>query len=229
MTIRKNLVLAGVIMKPIALLIFDLDGTLVNTLEDITSSVNYTLDRLGRQPLPLDTVRRYVGDGIETLMMRSLGGQAEGIDDAVAIYKEHHRANLVVRSTLYPSVRETLEYFKSLPMAVISNKTREFVDPLLDSLGIIGYFKTVIGADSGLPLKPAPDTVRKLVAETGAARDRTVIVGDGTTDIRAGRAAGVITCSVTYGFRSEDELRKTGPDYVIHALSDLKELFVPAT
>ncbi len=214
-------------MKSIGLLIFDLDGTLVNTLEDIAASVNYTLGRLGRQPLSLDTVRQYVGDGIEALMMRSLGGQTERLSDAVTIYKEHHRQNLVVRSSLYPFVRETLEHFKAIPMAVISNKTMEFVSPLLDRLGINGYFRMIIGADFGLPLKPAPDSVQRLMAEFGVPREQTLIVGDGTTDVRAGRAAGVITCSVTYGFRSESELRQAGPEYVIRELADLKKLFTP--
>ncbi len=214
-------------MRPISLLIFDLDGTLVNTLEDIAASVNFTLQKLGRPVIPLDAVRQYVGDGIEMLMTRALNGRDELLADAVGIYKVHHSRNLVVRSRLYPSVVEMLEYFHAIPMAVISNKTSEFVQPLLDGLKISDCFRMVIGADSGLPLKPAPDAVRKIAAVFKAPNDRTVIVGDGTTDVRAGRAAGVITCSVTYGFRSEEELRKAGPDYVIHSLSELKTLFSP--
>jgi phosphoglycolate phosphatase len=214
-------------MIPISLLIFDLDGTLVNTLEDIALSVNYTLAQLGAEPIALDAVRQYVGDGIEKLMERSLGGRTERLDEAVAVYKDHHRRNLVVRSHLYPSVRETLEQFKALPMAVISNKTMEFVGPLIDRLGIGTYFKLVIGADHGLPLKPAADAVQLVLSKFNVPKERAVIVGDGTTDVRAGRAAGVITCSVTYGFRSEEELRKAGPDHVIHAFADLKRLFMP--
>ena len=216
-------------MIPISLLIFDLDGTLVNTLEDITASVNYTLDRLRRPALPTDTVRQYVGDGIEMLMTRSLGGATERLADAVTIYKEHHRQNLVVHSSLYPAVRETLEYFSSIPMAVISNKTMEFIRPLLDDLGIGRYFRLIIGADFGLPLKPAPDSVQRIMAEFNVPKDRTLIVGDGTTDIRAGRAAGVMTCSVTYGFRSENELWTAGPDYLIHDLGELTKMFIPGT
>jgi phosphoglycolate phosphatase len=212
-------------MIPISLLIFDLDGTLVNTLEDIAASVNYTLARLGSPLLPLDTVRQYVGDGIEMLMSRSLGGRERRLDDAVSLYKDHHRRNLVVRSALYPSVRETLEHFKSLPLAMISNKSAEFIGPLLDGLGIGRYFKLIIGADAGLPLKPAPDAVLRILSELRVRQERAVIVGDGTSDILAGRAAGVLTCAVTYGFRSEDELRKAGPDYLIHELSELKTLF----
>lgn len=215
-------------MKPIGLLIFDLDGTLANTLQDITASVNHTLVRLGRSPLPIETVGRYVGDGLEMLLTRALGGQSGPIEDAAAIYIEHHRRNLVVSTSLYLAVKETLEYFKSLPMAVITNKTREFSEPLLDRLGIRQYFRMIIGADNGLPLKPAPDSILKILNEVGVAKQRTVIVGDGTTDVRAGKAAGIITCSVTYGFRSEEELRKAGPDYVIHDLSELKKLFIPA-
>jgi len=214
-------------MIPISLLIFDLDGTLVNTLEDIADSVNYTLGHLGHEPISLDAVRQYVGDGIETLMARALRERKEPLAEAVAVYKEHHRRHLVVRSSLYPSVRETLEYFKDLPMAVISNKTMEFVGPLIDRLGISRYFKLVIGADHGLPLKPAPDAIQLILSKFTVPKDRAVMIGDGTTDVRAGKAAGIITCSVTYGFRSEAELRKAGPDHVIHAFEDLKRLFAP--
>lgn len=212
-------------MKSISLLIFDLDGTLVNTLEDIAASVNFTLQKLGRPLIPLDAVRQYVGDGVEMLMSRALGGQDDLLTDAVGVYTVHHSRNLMVRSRLYPSVKDTLEYFQALPLAVITNKSSAFVRPLLEGLGIARYFRKIFGADSGLPLKPAPDAVRKIMAELKAPKERTVIVGDGATDVRAGKAAGVITCAVTYGFRTEEELKKAGPDYIIHDLSELKDLF----
>jgi len=213
-------------MIPVSLFIFDLDGTLVNTLEDIAASVNYTLTRLGNKPIALDAVRQYVGDGIGMLMGRALGGNTAHLDDAVVIYKDHHRRNLVVNSSLYPTVRETLEHFRSVPMAVVSNKAMEFVGPVIDRLGMGQFFKRIIGADYGLPLKPAPDAFQLIMSEFKAPKERTVIVGDGTTDIRAGKAAGIITCSVAYGFRSEEELRKAEPDHIIHEFSDLKQLFI---
>ena len=188
--------------------------------------MNYTLARLGNRPIPLDAVRRYVGDGIEMLMTRSLGGSTARIDEAVAIYKDHHRSNLVVHSSLYPTVRETLEHFSSLPMAVVSNKSMEFVGPVIDRLGIGRFFKRTIGADHGLPLKPAPDAFQLIMSELMVPKERTVIVGDGTTDVLAGKAAGIITCAAAYGFRSEEELRKAGPDHIIHEFSDLKKLFI---
>lgn len=214
-------------MRPVRLLIFDLDGTLVNTLEDITASVNFTLSRLGRPLLPMDTVRQYVGDGITILLSRSLGDHVELLDDAVGIYTVHHSKNLVVRSRLYPGVHGTLEHFQGIPLAVISNKADDLVRPLLERLGIAGYFRVVLGADAGLPLKPAPDAVIRVVSDLGAPKDQTVIVGDGATDIRAGKAAGVITCAVTYGFRSGEELQAAGPDHVIHAFPELTRIFQP--
>jgi len=213
-------------MKSIRLIIFDLDGTLVDTLEDIAHSVNFTLGRLGRPLLHLDTVRQYVGDGLEMLLTRALGGHTDLLQEAKGIYKEHQSRNLVVSSRLYPGVKETLEHFRSLPMTVVTNKTLEFSEPLLEQLGIRPYFGMIIGADSGLPLKPAPDAFRSIMNHLAVPKDRTVVVGDGTTDILAGKAAGITTCSVTYGFRSEEELRRAGPDHVIHAFSELKDLFV---
>jgi len=216
-------------MQQISLLIFDLDGTLVDTLDDIAASVNHTLERLGHDPIHRDTVRHYVGDGIETLMSRCLRGQVARLDEAVAIYKEHHARNLVRHSKLYPGVRETLEHFKPLPMAVVSNKAMAFVGPLLDRLAIGRYFTMVLGADLNVPLKPAPDALLRIMAYSNAAKELTVIVGDGTTDILAGRAAGIITCAATYGFRTEKELRLVRPDHVIHEFPDLKKLFTATT
>lgn len=212
-------------MKPIRLIIFDLDGTLVNTLEDLTDSVNFTLGHLGRPRLHLDAVRQYVGDGMEMLLTRALGGHTDLLDKAKDIFTDHQSRNLVVSSRLYPGVEETLEHFRSLPLAVVTNKTLEFSEPLLEQLGIRPYFGMIIGADAGLPLKPAPDAFLSIMKGLAVPKESTVVVGDGTTDILAGKAAGITTCAVTYGFRSEDELRKAGPDHVIHEFSELKQVF----
>ena len=212
-------------MRTIHLLICDLDGTLVDTLEDIAQSLNFTLGSLGRPQLPLERVRQFVGDGATMLLTRALGGRTDLLEEAKDIYGGHHARNLVVRSHLYPGVRETLEHFRPLPMAVVTNKTLAFSEPLLEQLGIRPFFSRVLGADEGLPLKPAPDAFQKIMNDLGIAKEQTAVVGDGTTDILAGRAAGITTCAVTYGFRPEEELRKSGPDHVIHAFPELTGLF----
>ncbi len=213
-------------MKSLSLLIFDLDGTLVDTLDDITASVNYTLARLDKKPLLRESVRQFVGDGVERLLARAFGTDNPP-PEAVSLYKSHHRAHLIVNSRLYPSVRETLEYFRSIPLVVISNKSSEFVMPVLERLGIRSCFAECFGADSGLPLKPAPDLVLHALSRFSAAKEAAALVGDGTTDIRAGKAAGIITCAVTYGFRTETELRSLNPDYVVRDLAELKTIFQP--
>ena len=157
-------------MKPIRLIIFDLDGTLVDTLEDIAHSVNFTLGRLGRPLLHLDTVRQYVGDGMEMLLTRALGEHTDLLEEAKGIYTVHQSRNLVVSSRLYPGVLETLEHFRSLPMAVVTNKTLEFSEPLLEQLGIRPYFGMIIGADTGLPLKPAPDAFLSIMKNSRSRR-----------------------------------------------------------
>lgn len=215
-------------MIPINLLIFDLDGTLVDTLDDIAASVNHALAGLEMGQISRDAVRQFVGDGAEALITRSLGANTGFLAQALTAYKDHYRRNMAVRSALYPGVRETLEHFRTIPLAVISNKAGEFVGPVLEQLGIAPYFRTALGADHGLPLKPAPDSIFQIMTEAGASKERTVIVGDGTADIAAGKAAGIITCAVTWGYRPEPELRNLAPDYVIQRLTDLQHMFAPS-
>jgi len=170
-------------------------------------------------------VQQYVGGGIEDLLTRSFGDHPVDLAGAVQIYKEHHGLNLVVRSVLYPGVIETLAYFHAIPKVVLSNKSLEFVAPLIERLGLAPHFQALVGGGQGVQLKPSPDSVLQLMARFRVPRERTVMVGDGTTDMIAGKAAGVITCAVTYGFRSEEQLRKTGPDHMIHRFSELKTFF----
>lgn len=215
-------------MQPIRLFIFDLDGTLVDSLEDITTAVNYTLQKLGRPVIPLARVREFVGDGVGTLLSRALGDSQEFLEDAKGIYTVYHSRNLVVRTRLYPGVKETLERFRAAPMAVVTNKPVVFSEPILEQLGIRGLFRVIIGADSGLPLKPEPDAFKKLMADLAVSPAETVVVGDGITDMRAGKASGVITCAVAYGFRAEEALRRERPDHLIHAFPELSTLFAAA-
>ncbi len=215
-------------MESLSLLTFDLDGTLVDTLDDIAASVNHALARLGQKTVPKEDVGRYVGDGIEATLTRSLGGSTLHLAQALDLFREHYRRNMLVHARLYPGVREVLEYFGPIPKAVISNKSMEFIVPVLDGLGIARYFRTAIGANRGFPLKPAPDSLNSVMARFGVSRQRTAIVGDGTADMLAGKAAGIITCAVTYGYRSENELRAIDPDYMVHSLLQLKTFFFPA-
>jgi phosphoglycolate phosphatase-like HAD superfamily hydrolase len=108
---------------------------------------------------------------------------------------------------------------------VVTNKGRAFSEPLLDQLGIRRYFMMIVAADDGVPLKPAPDALLRIIDRLAVDKGLSVMVGDGVQDMEAGKAAGITTCAVTYGFRSEDTLRRAGPDHLIHSFPDLRTLF----
>ena len=207
---------------PIDLLLFDLDGTLVDTLHDLWRSTNVVRRGLGLPPLSLRAVRRHIGHGGR----RFVGGVLpvavrRRYDEAVGIFWAHHRAHLLDRSRLYPGVVETLRHFRRTPKAVVTNKALGLALPILKGLGIARSFRAVLGGDSLALSKPSPDPIWKLLEDFGVPADRALTVGDSEVDIRAGHAAGIHTCAVTYGYGSPADLRAARPDFVLHHLSDL--------
>ena len=206
----------------IDLLIFDLDGTLVNTVHDIWRSTNVMRRALGLPPLSLRAVRSHIGHGGRRVLEKVLPpALRHRRDEAVGIFWAHHRAHLLDRSRLYPGVAETLRRFRRTPKVILTNKALGLALPLLKGLGIARHFRAVLGGDSLALAKPSPDPIWKLLEDFGVAADRALIVGDSEVDIQAGRAAGIHTCAVTYGYGSPADLRAVQPDFVIHRLSDL--------
>ena len=184
------------------LVIFDLDGTLVNTLADLTASVNVALKAFDRPILSVEDVRKYVGDGARKLIERALNFPApDQLDSGMTLFQEHYIKNVCVGSYLYPNVRETLNGLNGQRLSVFTNKPVNMANLLLTALDIAGYFDPVIGGGIGIPLKPAPDGVNYLCQSCGVAPERTLMVGDSVTDIQAGQLAGTATCAVSYGFR----------------------------
>ncbi|GFE58191.1 HAD family hydrolase [Geobacter sp. AOG1] len=209
----------------IKLIIFDLDGTLVDSLDDLTDATNHMLSLLGRPTLTSESVRQLVGQGARRLVERALvnGTEAEverGIDAFLTYNGEH----LSDRSRLYPGVRETLEVLHGigLPLTVISNKNVALCRGLLKVLGLEGYFAAVLGADS-LPFrKPSPEPLLKLLRDFRTSPATAIMVGDSINDVAAGRGAGVVTVGCTYGYGDLAELRDA--DYRIDELPQLLKL-----
>lgn len=213
-------------MLALDLLIFDLDGTLVDTRQDLTNSVNYTRSRYGLPPLTLAQVMQQVGDGMRKLLERSLPDAGpEEIKQAIATFREHYGEHLLDHSQLYPGVEETLQHFRSKKLAVLSNKPEEFTRTMVDKLGIGQFCQAVLGGDSVGALKPSPEPILYLLEHLEADPDRCIMIGDGPTDIEAGRVAGAWTCAVTYGFRTRDVLLACDPDFLIEDIAELKNLF----
>jgi phosphoglycolate phosphatase len=209
-------------MYAVDLIIFDFDGTLADTREDLAASVNYALRELDLPELPVDTIIGFVGEGITPLMARILGPARETLlDEAVARFTKHHRDHLLDNTRLYPGVLEVLEHFREKKKAILSNKSYEFTAKIAEGLGIADYFALILGGDSTPDRKPHPGPVEKVLETLGVKRERTAMVGDSPLDVSAGKRAGLLTCAVTYGFRPREELIRAGPELL---LDDIREL-----
>ncbi len=208
------------------LIIYDLDGTLVDTLQDITSAANHMLSRLNAPLLTSDRVRRFVGRGIQQLVAECLNtDDPQRIQEGLGIYRAHYRQHLVDHSRLYPGTRDVLEHFRMRTQAVITNKPNPYSRELLAALGVADYFLDIIGGDSPYPRKPDPTSLRSTMERVGATPEETLLVGDSPIDIETGRRAGVFTVTVTHGVADREELAAAAPDLMV---GDLTELLVVA-
>lgn len=212
--------------REVDLLCFDLDGTLADTGRDLASSVNYTLSALGLSPIPEETIRNFVGDGITELVSRVLGEDKKHlVDQALLVFLRHYREHLVDTTHLYPGVVECLEYFRWKKKIVLSNKRQEFVEHILMALKIRHYFLEVIGGDVYPFMKPDPRLVIPMLEKYGAQPERAVMIGDGVNDILVARRAGMISCAFLHGLSRAEDLRALSADYYCDNLAELKDIF----
>ena len=213
-------------MKQIDLLIFDLDGTLVDTRRDLANSVNFALNALKLPALQIEEVMSYVGDGLKKLLDRSLPKDGlENIGEVIDIFSEHYREHCLDFSGFYPDVVNILNYFQDKKMTVVSNKPEEFTRLILEGLRIADFFEIILGGDSLPLMKPDPGPILHILDKLNASNEKTAIVGDGTTDIEAGKAANILTCAVTYGLKEKEVLLKMEPDFMIDDIVELKRIF----
>lgn len=214
-------------MRKVEALIFDLDGTLVDSVEDIANALNFTLASLGCPAKSKAEVRSIVGDGVSILMKRATGCEDSlFIQEAITIFKKYYRNHCIENTRLYPGVEEVLRFFKEKKIALISNKPDEMVHQTLKHFSIQNYFSVVLGPESTKEKKPHPEPVLKVLDHLKVAPNETLIVGDGSTDMQAGKAAGILTCAVTYGYRNRKELETFKPDFFLDRIEDLKNFII---
>jgi phosphoglycolate phosphatase len=212
------------------LVIFDLDGTLIDSRLDLIHSVNAMLRHFDRPELPGDVVASYVGDGAPMLVRRALGDPddekffKEGLEFFLAYYREHK----LDYTHVYAGIPEALEQIRSndaqRKMAVLSNKPVNPSRAIVDALGLVDFFVKVYGGNSFETKKPDPLGVKTLLQETATEPANAMIVGDSSIDVLTGRNAGVATCGVTYGF-APHTLCEAPPDVLIESPRELGELF----
>ena len=218
----------------IKFVIFDLDGTLIDSRLDLVHSVNAALRHIRRPELPEDVIASYVGDGAPILIQRALGGEAvdealvrKGLEFFLSYYREHK----LDHTTVYEGVREALAAIQKsnngVPrkMAILTNKPVNPSRAIIDALGLAPYFTQVYGGNSFATKKPDPEGALKLVAEAGVRPEQAAIVGDSHVDVRTGQNAGLWTVAVTYGF-APHTLEVETPDITVDSPQELSKVFL---
>ena len=211
-------------------LLFDLDGTLVDSRWDLVNSVNLMLVDFGLEPIAGEGVLGFVGEGIELLIERSLAfalGNQPGSDhvrEALHVYRSHYAVHLLDTTRTNPEVEATLNYFADLPKAVVTNKPVGLTRKLLEGLSLHGHFAAIIGGDSLSQRKPSAEPLLEAARLCGRPAARCLMVGDSRIDIEAGRAAGIDTCGYIPGFRGRGELEAAGANLLINCFSELRDL-----
>jgi len=206
------------------LLIFDLDGTLIDSKKDLADSVNAARVWLGLVPLPDERVESYVGRGVNVLMRRSLGEQASDADVARATeyFLKHYGNHSLDRTRAYPGVVEALEQLAGagVTMAVLTNKPTPISVQILQGLGLAKYFARIYGGNSFEQKKPDPAGVESLLSEFHVAPRRALMIGDSAVDVRTARNAGIPVWGVTYGFQPES-LTEEPPDRAFQSIEEV--------
>ena len=216
-------------MSKTKLIIFDLDGTLLDTIGDLAASCNHTLEQFGHPTHPTDAYRQFVGNGIAKLVERALPAEcraAEYVEQVrqsfVAYYKEH----IADYSHPYGGVPELLEALaeRGVALAVASNKFHEGTVMLVDRFFGCERFAAVYGQRVGVPIKPDPTVVEQIMAEVGVSREEVLYVGDSGVDMRTAAAADVRSVGVTWGFRSREELIDAGAVHLVDRAEEIIDL-----
>ena len=207
------------------LFIFDLDGTLVDSQQDLTAAANQV--RIGQKlpALTLSTIRSFVGNGVRILIERTLpGAAAKTVDEAVRRFKTYYADHLLDNTTLYPGIEKVIKGLKGARLAVLTNKPEQFARNILRGLSIDSYFSVVYGGDTGPKRKPDPAPLIAILNALNVRSESAIMIGDGINDILAAKAAGIPCAAVGYGYTEKEELVKHRPDYFFDAPEDILSL-----
>jgi phosphoglycolate phosphatase len=211
-------------LHPVHALIFDLDGTLIDSKRDLIHSVNAMLGEMGRARLDEETISGYIGHGAPVLVSRALGGNAkeEELRRALQFFLGYYEEHKMDTTCAYPGIPDALAELsrKKVPMAVLTNKPVKISVRILGSLGLAIYFRVIYGGNSFETKKPNPFGANKILNEFGAQPRETMIVGDSEVDVQTARNAGTIAAAVNYGFGVHDRTQHPA-DIYLDKLSDL--------
>lgn len=206
------------------LLIFDLDGTLIDSKLDLAYAVNATREHLGLPPLTHELIAAYVGNGAPVLLRRALGPEAseEEVEKALEYFLDYYGAHCLDHTLLYPGVKEALDSLRGagIKMAVLTNKPVRMSKAIIEGLGVGDHFFRVYGGDSFEQKKPDPIGVRALLEEAQVPPEKAMMIGDSGVDVRTARNAGIACCGVTFGFQP-GSFADAPPDLTVSRMEDM--------
>ncbi len=212
------------------LVMFDLDGTLVDSVPDLAAAVDKTLLLLGKPAAGIEHVRDWVGNGARVLVRRALAGSQEHaqVDDALAeqaleLFMQHYAESHAL-TQVYPGVMQTLDWLREqqVELAIVTNKPERFVAPLLDEKGLGGYFRWIVGGDTLPQQKPDPAALLHVMQLARVDAAQALFVGDSRNDVRAAKAAGVSCVALSYGYNHGRPIAEENPAYVLDSLAGLQ-------
>ena len=210
-------------MKKNPMIIFDLDGTLIDSRRDLATGVNLMRAHYNLPALELETVSAYVGNGARKLAQRALAGHDEiDFDEAFELMRKFYTEHMFDQTTFYPGVLDALKVIKQkkYKTAIVTNKPDTSCKAIIEHLKVLEYFDVILGASDKYLLKPEPDMLFAVMNETGAKPESSWMVGDNYTDMESGARAQVKTCFVTYGF---GELKKCNFDLSVNSLMEFAD------
>lgn len=213
------------------LIVFDLDGTLINSLEDLADSANHVLEQHGFPTHPLDAYRYFVGDGVRKLIERILPAEERNdarVEQCRQEFVDYYKIHMEDKTSVYEGITDLLKALKArgLKIAVATNKVNIAVAPLMAKYFPEIRFDSMIGQREGIPVKPAPQIMFDILKETGCQPSEALHVGDTATDMRLAHNAGVTPVGVLWGYRPLEELQEAGAKHIIQHPADLLEFVV---
>ncbi len=209
----------------IKLIVYDFDGTLVDTKIDIAISVNCVLEELALPSLPQETIFNYVGRGVHNLMTQSLKGTGfTNTPLAIELFMNHYEKHLMDNTDFFPNCRDIIHTFSHKKQAILSNKPSKFIKAILKNLNCLDPFCQILGGDSFENKKPDPQGLIYLMNNFNFSSRNLIMVGDSLVDIETAKRAGVPVCAVTYGHATREILKTANPNWIVDDLLELKKL-----
>jgi phosphoglycolate phosphatase len=209
--------------------LFDLDGTLIDSKQDIAAAANSVRIHFDMPPLPLEVVTGYIGWGIENLNRKTLGlDDPQKLAEGLVILKDYYREHAVDHVVIYPGVWELLDFLKNrgIKLGMVSNKPHDLTLLTLDKLKLSPYFTVVLGADAMVNKKPHPEPLLTVLERLGVSPSEAVMIGDSPVDVEAARAANIPIGLVSHGFVDEVHLQAAQPDWLVHSLLEFKVILL---